>query len=301
MVAGATPALAQEVVLLDCDQVAGDAKLAVKADKSGLSDAPKDVVVGLKGRKTGPGTSVTCTADPGTPWAGTGADGAEYAVKAKVAVGFTDSLKNTPNGGISCVGGNSTYGANGKIALKSPTLDPGGKNWAVSGYVRLLGSPDPVTQPDTVSVTGIVTKGVGVGGDISAELLQQPVVPKQPQADPAAPVPSALQGFSGIAPGSTATNGRIAPGVQSAVLGQLCQAGAAEIGATVSGTDGMSLVSFAADVDLATALGDIQSECVTFTEALCFAALNDFGIAYATAYAMGTYDTDSSIAITVAA
>jgi hypothetical protein len=290
-VIGAGPAHAQ-TTLLEVDGVAGEGKL-----KPPLTDAPQNVVVGTKTRKAGPGSSSPVSADALTPWAALNGDSTVF-VKGKVGVGFTDSTKSTANGGISCVSGNSTYSASGKLTTRIDEIDAGGKFYQSQAYIRLGGSPDPVLQPDTVSVHGIVVKGVGLGGDVDADLLQHPIVKKGAETDPSFP-PSALQSYSGIAT-NPAGGGKLAPGVESAVLGQLCQAGFAGIDMVLFGTDGMSLVAFAADPAIAAALGDVQTECVTDPpNALCLAAVNDFAVAYGTAYALGTYDTDSSIQVTL--
>jgi hypothetical protein len=292
LVLGAGPAHAQETVLLECDEVGGDAKL-----KPPLTDQPQNVVVGTKTRKD---QSSPCTADGGTPWTAAAAAGTVF-VKGKVGVGFTDSTKTTANGGIACVTGNSTYSASGKLTTRLNLLDGGGKFYQSQGYIRLEGSPDPINQPDTVGVHGIVVKGVALGADIDAELLQHPTVKKGAETNPAQPF-TALTSYSGIAPGPGGGQ-RLAPGVNSAVLGQFCQAGAAGIEQVLFGTDGMSLVAFAADAAIAQALGDVQTFCTDpeNPSAQCLQAVNDFSVAYATAYAAGTYDTDSSIRMAVPA
>jgi hypothetical protein len=279
-------------VLLECDEVAGSVKLS-----SALSATAADTVMGLATPKApAAGHSSTCVADEGTPWAAA-LDGSQTAsIKAKVGVGFIDSTKTEANGGISC-GAGDTYHPSGKLGLKWASLDPGGKAWASSAYVRLGATLGPVNRPDTVTVTGIVTKGVGVGGDVSAELLLQPVLAKQPVTDPGDPV-TALAGFSGIVAGGTAGGGRLAAGVSSAVLDGQCQAGTATISAAVFSTDGMSMAAFADDVDLAAALAAVQTDCASAGPE-CDAAETAFAHAYDLAYQSGDYDIDSSIRITM--
>jgi streptogramin lyase len=280
-------------VLLECDEVAGSAKLS-----PGLVAAATDTVVGLGTPKApAAGHSSTCVTDPSTRWA-TLNSSQTASIKAKVGVGFTDSTKTADSAGISCVSGNSTYSAAGKLNIKWSESDPGGKVWASSALVRFGVSPDLVNRPDTVTVTGIVTKGVGFGGDVSAELLVQPVVAKQPVTDPGSPL-SALDRFSGVVAGTTTAGGRLAPGVSSAALNKQCQAGTATITAAVFSTDGMSMAAFDRDLWLVGALAYVQSACSDPAAPECDAAKTSFTAAYAAAYNSGNYRTDSSIRITM--
>jgi hypothetical protein len=89
----------------------------------------------------------------------------------------TLSVKAGLSGSVSC---NSTdpslitdypasYPLQGKLTYKFNELDAKSKNLSIAAYVR--GGRDPLdTNPTNFQITGIVTKGVGVGGDITATL-----------------------------------------------------------------------------------------------------------------------------------
>jgi hypothetical protein len=83
------------------------------------------------------------------------------------AIGQSAGLTGT----LSCPGlaGNdpNVYPANGKMSIKYANLDPNLKNFASSGYIRLGSSQVGL---DVLHVTGIVTKGVAVGADVTGDL-----------------------------------------------------------------------------------------------------------------------------------
>jgi hypothetical protein len=62
------------------------------------------------------------------------------------------------------------YPLNGKIKLSYAA-----KTLSTQGYVRIAGF-DPVPGPDVIALTGIVTKGGGVGATIGGEVFFDPVI-----------------------------------------------------------------------------------------------------------------------------
>jgi hypothetical protein len=64
----------------------------------------------------------------------------------------------------------SLYPLNGKLKLSYAL-----KTLSTQGYVRIAGF-DPVAGPDVIAITGIVTKGGGVGATLSGEVFFDPVI-----------------------------------------------------------------------------------------------------------------------------
>jgi hypothetical protein len=62
------------------------------------------------------------------------------------------------------------YPANGKLKLSYAA-----KTLVTQTYVRIAGF-DPVPGPDVIAITGIVTKGGGVGATVSGEVFFDPVI-----------------------------------------------------------------------------------------------------------------------------
>jgi Tol biopolymer transport system component len=284
----------QQTVFLECDEVAGDLRL-----RPALQATAGSLVSSAKTPKNGPGSHSPCTADAGTPWEAAATAGAA-SVRARLRT-VTDSSLTMPDGGLACVPENSTYPASGKLTIRLDQQDSSGKYYEARAYVR-LGRTAHSSHPDVATITGIVMKGVGVGSDLEATFLQQPTVARAHQVgDPTGDPAAALSSYSGIAPGSTTTAGRVAPGLPSAALLDSCAMGADEIDRMVVGTDGMSISAFDADPDLREATTAVHLHCVSYAEPECIQAVADFGFAYGAAYRSGAYDLDSSIRLSVPA
>lgn len=206
-------------VLIDCDHVIGNGTVS-----PGITNASVQQNISVKGAKayTAPCTGVLVTAL---------GLGDAISVSGKFT---TDPEPKNPfvSGGFSCdpsaTSPDQPYPPYGKLATKFAGIDPfTGKNYAASAFVRLGSDP---TYLDSATVTGIVTKGVGVGGDVSGGFLQQPV------ATGAGPVtnPSYLD--------TTPNAGSVVPQMGSLSAGLGCIAGTDQLTAVVFGTDGDSLL-----------------------------------------------------------
>lgn len=211
---------AQPTVLIDCDHVIGNGTVT-----PGINNTSLQQNIAVKGAKayTAPCTGVLVTAL---------SLGDAISVSGKFT---TDPDPKNPfvSGGFSCdqtaTSPDQPYPPYGKLATKFAGINPfTGKNYAASAFVRLGSDP---AYLDSATVTGIVTKGVGVGGDVSGGFLQQPV------ATTTGPVtnPSYLD--------TTPSAGAVVPQMGSLNAGLGCIAGTDQLTAVVFGTDGDSLLS----------------------------------------------------------
>lgn len=208
MVGGGT---ARAETFIDCDHVAGAGKI-----KPGLTNTPQAVSAAVKSTTVG-----TCS---GALLATTGP---LTAVKGKlVGNGSCDT---------SAVG-DPTMPLAGKLSLVWTELSDKGKPLVSSTFVRI--AADPVTLDSLGISNGIVTKGPGVGMDVSGGLLYQPTAKN-------------VEGISTID-----ANGNVVPGTASLLIGADCLAGTSAIDSVVFGTDGTSLLGTPFDSSLSFSLPD---------------------------------------------
>jgi hypothetical protein len=278
-----------EFVVIECDNVAGYARLRQQPQNLGgnLAGTANETRVQAKSpnaKRQEPGYTSDCTTDASQTWLQNVAANGTLVVQADLR-----------NGNISCNTGVSTYAASGQMRIRFNQQTSALKPYDLRGYVRLGysdGANNPNDLPDATYLNGIVIRGIGVGADLSADLLQQPVTRNRADRN----VISPFQEFVdlGVLPESlgavgsdttiieTNNGGRLRPGTESAVRGAMCQANAEELEWTAFSTDGVSAAIFA-EAGVASALGDIQTECITGGEPLCQQAINDFATAYAIA------------------
>lgn len=144
--------------------------------------------------------------------------------------------------GASCVtGAPGSYPFSGKARLTYQNLDSRGKNFATDAYVRLDRPTDAEIQaatgdpgataagyPDAGKLKGIVTKGAGLGADLTAVVLTQPTAQNK----------APIAGASSVDP-----SGFLVPKVPSATATTDCIAGTTTITGLVVSTDGDSVSS----------------------------------------------------------
>jgi len=179
-----------------------------------------------------------------SPTDGTGQPVGLNPVSIKLATPNKLPFGNPALQGASCVPGSlGSYPFSGKARITFQNLDSKGKNYTADAYLRLqppsdaemkaaTGDPSVVAAnyPDAAKVQGIVTKGAGLGADLTAVVLQQP---------------RALSGA--LIPGGSSVDagGFLAPKTPSGAAVTSCQAGSAMITGLVVSTDGDSLTSLA--------------------------------------------------------
>jgi hypothetical protein len=236
---GGTPSHAQDTILIDCDRVAGT--VSVKPALSNVAVA--NTAVAIKG----PNVAGT---DPFKP-----------AVTTRDCTGIlatTDSTGTPDNvGNLTKVAGKLVGSAtcnlvadppitdpldplDGKITLTFTTLDPSGKAWASSEYVRIGGGSDPLKPDELVVSSGIVTKGAGVGADVYGGFIFSPYDSK---TKPITPDQSFIDSNSELQPGSGSTT-----------IGANCIAGLTTLGTAFFGTDGTGLLGGVEDSSLGISL-----------------------------------------------
>jgi hypothetical protein len=303
----------EPTVLLECDEVTAIVKIT-----PGLSVTPSNSVFGLTSPKAPqPGSASQCTADPGTPWHGFLSGPETAQIKAKLALGFTDSTKTTANGTTTwCAGGDWTYLPSGKLTLRWDAVDPGGKPWQSSAYVRMVTEPSSDVTYRVAKLSGIVMKGVGLGGSVAADFIgAENYLPKAPKVDLTDPR-TALRGASTIVAGATPTGGRLAPGYGGSeeLLGN-CVLGVGTIDQWVLTTDGMSSAALGAGA-LGFAFWDLHNSCYDGAQwstqlwpsdpnwtpsgtPQCELALHSFAVTYADEFANGPYVHDGNLVITI--
>ncbi len=187
-----------ETALMDCDHVAGTGSY-----KPALTSTGQIVSMSLKGTNFGPCTgSLAASSGPLTK--------------------VTGKLTGSSSCNANAVDPASPI--SGKVTLTYTTLDSKGKPVASSAYVRVAYG----ATGDRLDVAnGLVIKGVGIGGDVSASLLNQPTVKK------------------GVGNSVVDALGNIVPGAGSLTLQVNCAAGIDTVATTVWGTDGHTLTSVA--------------------------------------------------------
>jgi hypothetical protein len=199
---GAGGAAHAQTVLLDCDKVAG-----TQSAKPGITNTLQTVTLSLKATTVPRTCSGTLAAQTG-PLA---------------------KMTGKVSGGGSCIPGLTGYPTNGKITLGWTNLGPTGKPLASSGYVRLAAGA--AIQDSVLTDNGLITKGPGVGADLSYTFLQQPTLKNGPTPQ------------SAIGP-----DGSIIPGTASLLdIGLPCALGTLALTTFVFGTDGTSLTGPALD------------------------------------------------------
>jgi hypothetical protein len=118
---------------------------------------------------------------------------------------------------------NANEPMSGKVSVAYTALGANLKPVTSSAYVRVKYGTD-----DRLDVSnGLVTKGVGIGGDVSSSLLVQPT-----SKDKTAPQPQSSINGSGV----------VVPGAGSQTLLSNCIAGTGTVSTGVFGTDGTSLL-----------------------------------------------------------
>ena len=183
-------------VLMDCDQLAG-----VGTIKPALNSTAQTASTSLKGTNNGP-----CTGSLAT------------------SAGPITKVSGKVTGSSSCKSGvvDPSNPMSGKVTVTYTELDAKFKPVKSLAYVRMTYG----ATTDRLDVSnGLVIKGVGVGGDVSASLLNQPTVKNGIDN-------SVIDGL-----------GNIVPGAGSVALQAKCVAGTGTIATTVWGTDGHTLTS----------------------------------------------------------
>jgi hypothetical protein len=211
-------------VLLECDKVLGTGTVS-----PGISNQSVKQDISIKSAKN---YTAPCTG------ALAGMTGDAIAVSGKFTTD-PEPKNTTPDGGFSCdtsaTGPVTPYPPYGKLTTKFANPDPvTGKSFTSSAFVRLGSLPGIL---DGATITGIVTKGPGVGADVSGSFLQQPVWK------------NGVPPLSGTSVGANASsldlvNGEVIAGSDSLQAGLDCLSGTATLTGVVFGTDGTSLLNF---------------------------------------------------------
>ncbi len=190
------------LVLLDCSNLAGTTSV-----KPSLNNTGQTASEGFKATNFG-----SCT----------GSQAASVGPITK----FTAKFSGSNSCKTSAINANEPM--SGKVSVGYTALGANLKPVTSSAYVRVkYGSDDRLDVSN-----GLVTKGVGVGGDVSGSMLVQPT-----SKDKTAPQPQSSINGSGL----------IVPGAGSQTLLANCIAGTGSISAGVFGTDGTSLLGPALD------------------------------------------------------
>jgi hypothetical protein len=241
---GAGSAQAQDTILIDCDRVAGTASI-----KPPLAFAPGVGSVSTKGplvAGTDPFKPVTTTRDCTGIFA-TGGDGSnpeDVGPLTKFAGKLTGSqtcnlLADPPTT-------DPLDPLDGKFTFTYTATDPLLKTYASSSYLRIGGGDNPLLPDELVVSNGIVTKGVGVGGDVYGSFIFAPYQAKNGPADQ-----SFINGSSVVVPGAG-----------SATLGANCIAQLptppgttpTTLGTAFFGTDGTGLLGGVLDSSIGISL-----------------------------------------------
>jgi hypothetical protein len=236
---GGTPAVhAQDTILVDCDHVAGTASV-----KPALSSvAIPNTAVATKGPNvagTDPFKPALTTRDC-TGILATNGDG-----------GTPDNVGNLTKVAGKLVGSSTCNltadppitdpldPVDGKFTLTFTTLDPNGKAWASSEYIRLGGGTNPAIPDELIVSNGIVTKGAGIGGDVYGGFIFAPYSTVKPVVADQAHIDS---------------NGDIVTGAGSLTIGLNCTLGIGTIATVFWGTDGTGLLGGVEDSSLGISL-----------------------------------------------
>lgn len=233
---------AQDAVLVDCDRVAGTTSI-----KPGLGPVAQVTSIAYKGPLAGGAdpfkpvaTTRDCTGILATAGDGGSPDDAGDLIKVSAKLtgsGTCDLLADPPV--------TDPYDpSDGKLSLTFAGIDPiTAKNFSSATYIRVANASDDFLQSDVVDITqGIVTKGVGVGGDVSGRLLVAPFKAKLGPSD---------QSFLDA-------DGRLVAGPGSTTLGLNCIAGVptppdtatTTLTNTFFSTDGTGLLGYDLDSSL---------------------------------------------------
>jgi hypothetical protein len=202
-----TTAPPTENVLMDCNNVA-----ALGSIKPTLNNTRQaNVAISLKS------TTDSLTQYPRTC---TGSLASTAGPLTKLAGKFTGNLSCS----AAATGPAAAVPPSGKLSLTWTNIDPvKNKPLTSSTFVRLDQTADFVDQVGVSN--GIVTKGVGVGSDVTGSMLFQPTQKKD----------------GPVGQSSLAANGTIVPGAGSLAIATECAAGINTIGAFVASTDGTTL------------------------------------------------------------
>ena len=225
------PAGAAPTVLLECDQVNGTATVSKGITNVATGQKINTTSTAIDGGCTGPLATIT------------GAPVATNPLSVKLATPNKAPFGNPLTQGLSCdttVPG--IYPPSGKARITF-TNTYNGKPLTSDSYIRLGGLTDEDIQdatgdpsvtttdyPDATKVSGIVTKGAGLGADVTGVVMYQPTATKA--GGPISP------------PVSQIVSGQLVPGLNSALAGLGCQLGNATLTGIVLSTDGDSLGSF---------------------------------------------------------
>lgn len=225
------PAGAAPTVLIECDQVSATAT---------VSKGITNVTLGQKLSTTASQVDGGCTNVYG---AITGGPAATNPLSVKLATPNKAPFGDPTTQGLSCASPQppTTYPPSGKARLTFTNLSPSGKPYAADMFLRLGGVTDEDVQeasgdpsvvasdyPDLTKVNGLVTKGPGLGADVTGLIFYQPT------------------GFNKlpITGASYISGGQIVPQFPSAGAGLTCQSGGGAITQVLIATDGASLGTF---------------------------------------------------------
>jgi hypothetical protein len=231
---GAGPAQAQDTILIDCDRVAGTAKVT-----PGLSNvAIGGTAIATKGplaAGTDPLKPVATQRDcTGLLATGAGDVGNLTKVAGKLIGSATCNLIADPP--IT----DPLDPLDGKLTLTYANIDPLTlKPYASSTYVRVGGGDNPLLPDELVIANGIVTKGKGVGADVYGSFMFAPYSTVKPLI--------ADQSFIDA-------NGVIVPGAGSTTIGGNCIAGLTTITSVFFSTDGTGLLGGVLDSSIGISL-----------------------------------------------
>lgn len=224
------PAGAAPTVLLECDQVNASATVSKGITNQATGQKISTTSSAIDGGCTGPLAAIT------------GAPVATNPLSVKLATPNKAPFGNPLTQGLSCdTSVPGIYPPSGK-AIITFTNTYNGKPITSNSYIRLGGLTDEDIQeatgdpsvtttdyPDATKVSGIVTKGAGLGADVTGVVMYQPTATKQ-----GGPIPGSSQIVSG----------QLVPGLNSALAGLGCQLGNATLTGIVLSTDGDSLATF---------------------------------------------------------
>jgi hypothetical protein len=255
IIGGGGTAHAQDTVLISCSNVGGTATI-----KPSLSDGALNTSISVKGPLRGTGEAATqfkpvantvdCTGLLATPGDGGTPDdvGLLTKVSAKLVGSATCNLIADPP--IT----DPLDPLDGKFSLTFTTLDLNLKPWASSTYVR-IGQGDNPAAPDELAIkNGIVTKGAGVGADVTGGFIFSPYDSKTkngtgPDPDGEGPLEPPLLDPPQIQPdqASLSTTGQLQFGAGSLVIGGRCIEGTQDIATAFWATDGTNLIGLPYD------------------------------------------------------
>jgi hypothetical protein len=199
IVGGGGVAHAQDIVVIDCDKIAGTGSI-----KPSLVLAPTDVAVSLKGPVAGNPADfnkpITTPVGCGGVMGGTVGNLTKFSGKL-LGNASCDFVSEEPPG-------DPMEPLAGKVTNTHANNDPATlKPYASQMFLRIKGGDDEFTPEQLDVANGIVIKGVGVGGDVHGSFLFGPTQKNYPELS-----------FINL-------NEEIVPGLGSLEVGTACIAG----------------------------------------------------------------------------